>query len=582
MRARLLPLSFVFAAALAAQETVPAVSAMRFVPADAIAVVRCAGPGAWKTQFAGTRLAKLLKGPTLGPLLAQVGAELDKGIAKARESGKVDAEALERFLGEYSGEIVVGVSCELGGLAEAIEKDEPPPFGVVVAFGPDGKDDLKTLARNAIEAAEDEPRLRDLKVGERTLRVSHDDDMMMTLPFELDGWQVFLFGSEVEKQATALFAGKERFEMPALHLQGPLAVHVTADKALDALLSAAAAKAEENGMPMDVKAMLDQFGVASVRALDFVVGSDGEHAAAEARLSFNDKERGILAVLTPATKAPPPTLAYVPVGADVFSITPVDLGALYRTITTVWDSMAEQVPMSRADAEAAFTEACKVRLKEDLLDHLGTELLVVDDDSVPAVPGEDEDPLAAAMGAVRGCWAFHLKDGKAFGESLEKLIRARGLHAGRKSEEYQGVKVSRLNLGGFEMEYAVTADLLLFAIGKAEGSKKALRGILDEAAERAAGKKPGDMSEAIKTRLARMPGGWQGVGATPPYVMFAAMVGAMRGAIANDPRLPIAQHVKMLEEIVGKLQGDLKQFGLEQMVGTQHIEASALSYRLRW
>jgi hypothetical protein len=580
MRILPLSLSFVLAAALAAQETV---SPMRFVPADAVAVIRCAGPGAWRAQFAETRIAKLLRGPTLGPLVEQLGAEVDKLLAKARESGKVDADVLEKALHEYAGEIAVAITIDFAAVPAAMENDSPPPFGVVIAFGPDGKTDLKKLAEDTRKAAEEKGGLTDLKVGDQVLRVHTEGDVATALPFELDGWQVMMVGSQLERQATALFAGKDRFEPPALALQGPLAVHVAAEQGLAVLFEALTAKAVEDGVPFDVEALLAQLGFPALRGLDLVVGSDGEHAAVEMRLSFNDKERGLLAALTPAIKPPPVTMGYVPTGAEVFSITPLDFGALYRTIAGVWDQVEDQVPMPRRDAEAAFAEACKVRLKEDLLDHVGTELLVVGDDVPPDEPDEDaDDPFAAAMAAAQGCFALHLKDGKAFGENIEKLLRARGLHAARKSEEYRGTKVSQLKLGLFELEYAVTADLLLLALGKDDSAHKSLRGVLDEAADRAAGRKPAEQPEAIKSRLARMPGGWQGVGATPPYTMFAAMVGGLRGA-ARGGGLPLGEdRLEALEKSLEKMRSDLQQFGLETMVSTQHIEPAAIAYRMRW
>src|SRR5262249_34928217 len=134
----------------------------------------------------------------------------------------------------------------------------------------------------------------------------------------------------------------------------------------------------------------------------------------------------------------PRLLAFVPPAADQFSASAVDFAAVWTALAKVWDGVADVVPLKREDAEQAFERACKVRLKEDLIDHLGKEVLTVKG-AADAEPGDAEpngSEMTAMMGAFRGmCIAVSLRSGAAFGESLEKLVRARGLHAARKTED---------------------------------------------------------------------------------------------------------------------------------------------------
>src|SRR4026208_445370 len=114
-----------------------------------------------------------------------------------------------------------------------------------------------------------------------------------------------------------------------------------------------------------------------------------------------------------------------------------------------------------------------VRLKEDLIDRLGGQILAVsgaedldegDLESATSSPcfgfllddpkafGASLEKLvrarglpAARQGATRRPgFGFLLDDPKAVGASREKLVRARGLHAARKSEDYRGFDVKRL------------------------------------------------------------------------------------------------------------------------------------------
>jgi len=171
----------------------------------------------------------------------------------------------------------------------------------------------------------------------------------------------------------------------------------------------------------------------------------------------------------------------------------------------MWGEFEEAAGMDWNEAQTAFAESMKVRLKEDLIDHLGTEMLSLADLAAQAeeIDPDQDDPLA---GIGSSCIGIGLRNGKAFAASLESMLRSQGLHASRKTEDYQGNKIHRLPLGGLiEVEYCVTDELMLLAIGKGESARQSLRGVLDARANPAA---EGEAPTKIKATLATMPAGW--------------------------------------------------------------------------
>jgi len=87
------------------------------------------------------------------------------------------------------------------------------------------------------------------------------------------------------------------------------------------------------------------------------------------------------------------------------------------------------VPITFDDAMQGFAEATKVRLKEDLIDQLGKEILMVQD--VAAAMSSDpadleENPAAMFRGSVFG---ISLRDGKAAGRA-RRACRREIAHSG--------------------------------------------------------------------------------------------------------------------------------------------------------
>jgi len=563
-------------AALAAQDKA---SPNRFVPKDSCLVVHMASPARWQSQFAKTQVAKLLQGQTLAPLITQASAGIDEGIAELRSSGKFDADLIEKLLSEYQGEMVFSIQVDFADLGAAIQEGRTPAMSGVLAMTPDGKYDLAAFAagiEKAIETEGGQP-LHDHKVGDRTLRFVDDSDMKVAVPTMVDGQLVWLFSTDLEKSAEKLLAADGRFEGGSPGQA--MFLHANLAPAVSALMQVVAAQAETEGAPFDVPKLMRDVGFGALNTLELQIGAEDKHVATELNLSLTDGDTGMFGMML-LDQGMPKLLRYVPAASEHFSVSGFDLGALYRTAEKVWTGLGEVVPMSFADAQAAFVEEMKVRLKEDLLDHMGTEMMSLTDlgaamgAAANAAEAEDENPMAALAGT---CLGLSLRNGKAFGESLEKMLRARGLHASRKSEDYQGTKVYRLRPAGvIELEYAVVDDLLLLAIGGDEASRRNLRAVLDARAAAAAGS---ELPEHVQKVLKGFAEGWSGVGITPIAGMLDGINTAMT-AVQGMGDLP--EEAEMVMQVLTGVSSDLTRLGLQNMTTANYTTRRSLRSRMRW
>lgn len=560
--------------ALLAQDKV---SPNRFVPQDSCFVLRLGAPATWQQQFATTQVAKLLQSKALAPLVEGASKGVAEVLDKIRAEGKVDADLVKGLLEDYRGSMVLSLQLDFDDLQAAMEEDRPPHMTAVIALAPDGAFDLGALAQNLQKAAEsaEDAKVTDLKVDDHLLRVDAQAPVQVSLPAMIDGHLVVLFGDDLEKTAAKTLAAEGRHE----HAGGdaPMFCHVELGKLVAAITKITTQQMDMTGneLPFAIDQMVADLGFACLETFEMQLGAEDKRLAASASLTMNGGDRGLFGSMF-VVQGQPKLLRYVPPAAEYFGVGGIDLGALYGTIAKVWTSLADVVPMSLGDAEAAFTEATKVRLKEDLLDHLGTEMLTIGDlEAQMAAAGnmsDDQDPSEMMSGYLFG---VSLRSGKAFGEALEKALRSRGLHAGRKTEEYQGTKVHRLKVAGvLDLEYAVTDDLLLLALGSHESSHRDLRAVLDLRASGAT--EPG---ETMQKRLAGLPEGWNGLTVTP----VASLIGGVRQmltVLGTTTELPEAAAgiLQMLESVAGELQ----RLGLQEMVGTTHTTERSWTSRMRW
>jgi hypothetical protein len=576
MKSRVLTL-LAFCTALAAQDR-PA--ADRFVPKDSCLVVRVGAPAVWQQRFAKTQLAKLLQGPTMAPLMTQLDKALDGALDEVRGSGTFDADLLQKLRTDYRGEIVASLQVDFDDLGAAMEENRPPRMSAVIALAPDGSSDLgalgtalcKLIEEMGTEAQRD---LRDVTIGEHKLRAAFNPGAQVTLPAMIDDHLVMVVATDLEAMGQKLLGADERAGT-AVAGSSPLHLHADLRAGGQALLKVLEQQMTDSGAPFDGGQVLRDTGLMSLHALSMTIDAEDSHLVATTDMTVDRENLGVFGLLM-VDRGRPKLMRYVPPAAESWSTSGIDVGALLTTVAKIWGGLGEVAPMSYDDAMAAFTEAMKVRLREDLIDHIGNDLLIVSDvgAQVEAIAEDDEENPFAALGGM--CFAVSLKDGKKFGEALETALRARGLHAARKSEEYQGTKVHALRLAGaVELEYAVTDDLLLLVPGAGEASRQYLRGVLDA---RAAGGH--ELSEDLQKRLEGVREGWNGITVTPVDAMLE-MIADTFGALRDLDPSGAPFDVDMVIDVCNGAVKDLRQLGLHTMIGVNYLNGPVWQGRMRW
>lgn len=559
-------------------------AAFRFAPKDAALVLRMGAPARWKKDFADTAMAKMMSAPALAPMMDMMGTAMEQAMAGMRGSG-FDADLVERMLADYQGDFTLSIAVDWAKADLVTMDGEDPslPFAITVAAAPHASFDLAALAtaidggvRKLLEEP-GAPKTKEVPAGElRLTAVADEDGMWGTIPAIVDGHLVMFYGTDVEAQATKAIEGKDRFEAADAG-NTPMFVHADLRGFVTAMDQGVAEIEEMGGAPFDMGELLDAIGLRSLQDFRMTLGADGKHLVSDVQLGLRADKRGLMAML-PQSSAQPKLLRALPAATSNWTIMPLDLGVLYTSAEQIVTMLEAEMPMSWPDMMTAMAEELKVRLKEDLLDHLGGELMALSDAS--EIADEDEagnpaNPLAAINGQ---CMVLSLRDGAAFGKSVETMLRARGLHAARKTEEYQGAKVHRMTLAGvLELEYAITDDMLLLALGRSESARASLRGVLDAKASGTATELPA----AVKAHLDAAPAGWCGVGVTRPADTMMGIGQAMVGLVAMSGGGE-ADQLGMVADVLQALAGEMKRLGVDTSVGFLYSGPKGVGYRLRW
>jgi len=176
-----------------------------------------------------------------------------------------------------------------------------------------------------------------------SLRVTKAGKFEMALPFVADGQVVWLFGDDLEKSAPKALAGDEHWS-PGTATPSLMSVHFDAGTFFDKLIEVMSNVMEQQGAPFDAKEVFTAIGFASVRSLDGAIAVDNEHVAVDADVALTAGKRGLLGAW-PEGKGARKLLAYVPAGCESFSVSAFDVGALWRAIAKVWDTMSDAVPL---------------------------------------------------------------------------------------------------------------------------------------------------------------------------------------------------------------------------------------------
>ncbi|HEX6812346.1 MAG TPA: hypothetical protein VF384_12030 [Planctomycetota bacterium] len=564
MTRRTLVVSLLAGAALA-QDAVPP---NRFVPAGAQVVLRIKAPAVWQEQFANTQLAKVFAGPTFAPLRKQAREKYPEALDRAAAAG-MPREVLQALLEDYRGELLVSVQFDIDAMAASGSR-EHVPFAVMLALTPDGKFDLAALLAGFRKVDEKyEGPVSPLQIGEHTFRVSAHD-VPVTQAELVDGHLVMFGGTAIEKLAPGMLAAANRAErLPA---DAPWALHVDLAGAIDASVAVANAQLEAAEMP--AQQIFDAMGITALDAFDASLGTAGEHVELVASLSTRSRSVGLYGLLFADTKKPA-LLRYVPPSVSSFSVSSFDFATTVRAILAIVELAGRKEQL--AQTEASFREKAKLRLREDLLDHVGGEVMLLGDlrEFVAQVIEAESDGTRPDPNRLFAdyCIGIALHDGAAFATSIETLLRSVGLHAARKTEQYRNTKIHELRLGGaVTVEYAIVDDLALCVVGARGNGAGYLRAALDAHAD---GNASPALPEAIAKRLDGVPDGWNGIGTMPvvDLVLGFAELGSMR-----RPEVAVREGLDFLRPF-GK---ELKELGLGDVVSVSYSSPKGLRTIYRW
>lgn len=530
----------------------------RFVPADAALTVRVQSPAQWREAFAKTKLSKILGGSVVAPHLAKLNEAVQAAIDSADGQG-MPREVLQRFWNDYRGEMVFSVCTD--PLVDDDENVVVPTFAVMLAMSPDGTflDELLAGFRKMDEKAVNP--LVDVQMGDhRFRRTDFANSASNITQFEfVDGHLVLFLGSGIDKFGPAMLAATDRSTVPKT--DAPLEVHGSLELFLDAVSAAAnreAALGGELDVPMgDFMAAL---GLSSLRSVDFRFGARGDRVSCELGVSL-EGEPGVFAAFFGDGK-PSPLLRFLPSRADSYSISKFDPSALWNTVQQVFSFVTSEEEEAGAggsfeEIEARIAEAIGVRLREDLLAHMGSSCLVLGDArslmELVAEQGKKKSAVPDPNRVFAGyCFGLELRDGKAMARSIDTILRKSGLHAAHGTDEYRGQQIHTLRLGGvMVIEYAILDSLLLVVFGNRGDGADHLRSVLDTVAD--ANPSP---PESLARWTAILPEGWSGIEVMPLFDLLRTIAeadkanAAARGRMESEAyRLGQALHPAFLEEV---------------------------------
>ena len=246
----------------------------------------------------------------------------------------------------------------------------------------------------------------------------------------------------------------------------------------------------------------------------------------------------------------------------------LNIGALFDSLMDAVWTMEPTTGMAPEFLLDQFETQFRVRLKEDMIDHLGDELLMVTADEPEDL--FDEDAVQAQ------CIGIALRDSKSFAESFETMLRSRGLHAARKTEDYRGFTVRRLSvLGMLELSYAITDRAFLLGINQ-EGAA-ALRTVLDEEQARDEGVARPSFSDEVADRMEHAGGAWQSLSVST----WSATIEMLAAALEQSGEVP-ATFSDQLDSVMAMAMGLLQRYRVDTMVNIVRVGPRRVLTRTIW
>ena len=550
-------------AALAAQD---AESPLRLAPKDALLVAQFDAPSRWVDRFAETRLGQFLAGPAGEEVVAALPEELQAMFDRADSEAPPEVHDFLDALQQSSGRFSVAVELDI------VDMMQEPAVRGLIALTPGPNDDLDRLGELAAAAFDTVVRDSDQPVveqpfGDLTLSAI-GDDMWVSAPQQVGDDLIVLFwsGEQDAIESWAKLDAADRFA-PDTELDGSLEMRWKLGPMVKLIVDMA-----EQEVPFPLRAIFERLGLLALDRFDLSIRPQDEFVVSDFELRW-EGDGGLLEALVPAADGRLDLLEITPWHMAACSDTTYQFGKFYDVVMGLADDLEGIVDVSREQIAASFEEQFKVRLREDLIDHLGDEVLNAGDEQY--MSGDPADPLFGVAGLA---YAIELNDAAAFGKSFETMLRSQGMHAARKTTRYGDFDLHRIKLlGMFDLDYALTDRLIVLSVGAEDPA--ALRSILDEEARRRAGEPPADMPEAITERRAHAPAKLTSLGAMSMERMLRLMELGMRSSAAGTPEAEdIAEFLDALTPTIARL----REAGLDRLVTTMDAEPGHLRARMIW
>lgn len=546
--------------ALAALAAAPVAQDRVVIPEGCILVAEMDGPARVAADFEETRLGELLAGPRLASLFAPMQMAIEVGIRQAEQQTGGELRDLYEQLLEYSGRTQLAVK-----LLSDVDFQGAPDIGVVFIMGPDEEIDVEEIAALVVENAElgmpDDLVDVDAAGSTFTCMVS-PDGAGVTLPSIIGEDLVMIGGSPLDAAIEAFLDDTgEPFEIPtelaATSMFARIDVSLVVDLIADALEQFGSGDAELEVM-LD---FLDSSGARGARSLDVSLRAVEAHAVVEGDMRFTPGTGGMLRWYQPEQRGRLSLFDLVPRQANFWGVTSFRLDAMFEFFSGMMLSIEG---MEEADLERQFEEATGVRLRDDLLAHIGDEVMyLLDVDQFEAML-EDDAPDGV-------CYGIGLRDAAAFATTVDQMVRHAGIETMFTTEDYRGFEVHVLEEPTGSVRWVITDRVILAGIGDRGATQ--MRAVLDEEIARREGRAPDPFPEGIGERLALSHQDYQSI----TTVSIIPVIQAIAATVEREGQLP-----DVAKRMVQSVLGAIDKHDLDEIVGTAQVTDERMSWRMIW
>lgn len=527
-------------------------------PEGALAHLAFDGPARMATAFAGTNLHDLLTSKQFAEAYAPVTQAIEQGLDAMKAETPFDPHAAYAAMLRYGGRVEVSLGMEANG-------QEEPKVWAAVTLGADGTTDLAAFCAEIEKLALDsKASLNDRSVGGQKWLAQDLPTGFVTLPRMLGDRAVCLVTTGDESTLAGFFP---RTAPPERKAGAPVSISIAVRRALDLIVEIIDASDGPGDM---VRAVCDTLGFANLTDLDFEFDRAKRFVDTRVTFASNGPRRGFLAMVMPNGAKLPAVGALVQQSPN-WTVSPVDFAPLMPLIGAMLDAIPEAA-MDLGQVEANFVEGVGVRLREDLLAHVGGAVLMATEDA------GDADDAFGAMSSM--CLGLELRDGVAFGRSVETVLERAEVLDMRKTEKYRDTDVHRMTVPGvgIKVYWAITDRLFLVAAG--DGGRARLGSILDAAAAAARGEAPAALAKAVVDRLEVVPANYAGLGVQKfGTLMFDAVLAGLREGVESGD---LDFDLDAVTEIVDALREMCSKHSLDHAVSVTYLDPERAVSRTIW